>query len=85
MIDESKDKTIILIAHRLSTVVDADRIVLIEKGKIVEEGSHKELLALNGKYHEMFETQATLYRREDHHKRHEENLPPRFEMGEMEE
>ena len=61
IISQSKDKTIIIIAHRLSTVVDADRIILIEYGKIIEEGTHEELMKLNGKYHEMFMTQATLY------------------------
>ena len=61
IISQSKDKTIIIIAHRLSTVVDADRIILIEYGKIIEEGTHEELIKLKGKYHEMFMTQATLY------------------------
>ena len=75
LIEKCQDKTIILIAHRLSTVVDSDRIVLIENGKIKEEGTHQELLALNGKYHEMFMTQATLYIREEGRRRHRDSLP----------
>lgn len=61
IISKSKDKTIIIIAHRLSTVVDTDRILLIEYGKIIEEGTHQELIAKQGKYYEMFKTQAALY------------------------
>lgn len=46
----SKNKTTLMIAHRLSTVVDADRILVIDKGKIVEEGKHLDLIAINGHY-----------------------------------
>lgn len=63
ILEKSKDKTIIIIAHRLSTVVDTDEIILIEKGRIVERGNHKALLNQNGKYALMFNTQAELYRR----------------------
>ncbi|MDF2700731.1 MAG: transporter related protein [Haloplasmataceae bacterium] len=64
LIETAKDKTVILISHRLSTVVDANKIYLIEQGKVIESGSHHELLKLKGKYFEMFETQASLYREE---------------------
>lgn len=62
IIEKAKDKAIILIAHRLSTVVDADRIILIEYGKIVEEGNHDELMTKKGRYFEMFSTQSRLYK-----------------------
>ncbi len=51
----SKGKTVLMIAHRLSTVVDADRIYVMDKGQIVESGRHEELLAENGLYKKMFE------------------------------
>ena len=50
----AKGRTTIVIAHRLSTVKDADRIVVIEDGLIVEEGSHEELLAKNGEYAKLY-------------------------------
>ena len=45
-----KDRTVLCIAHRLSTIVNADKIVVVDNGKIVEQGTHQELLELNGKY-----------------------------------
>ena len=44
-----------MIAHRLSTVVDADEILVIDNGKIAEKGKHKELLAKNGVYKKLWE------------------------------
>lgn len=55
------EKTIILISHRLSTVVDANKIYMMEKGKIIEQGNHRQLMNEKGKYFEMFETQARFY------------------------
>jgi len=52
-----KDKTIIIIAHRLSTVMNADKIIVLEQGKLIEEGSHKKLLAKKGKYYDMWKQQ----------------------------
>jgi ABC-type multidrug transport system fused ATPase/permease subunit len=49
-------RTCLTIAHRLSTVTGADRIIVLEHGRIVEEGSHKELLAKRGLYYRMFQT-----------------------------
>ena len=55
-----KDKTVVVIAHRLSTVMNADQIVVLEKGKIVEIGSHKELVDLKGSYYELVRNQLQL-------------------------
>jgi ABC-type multidrug transport system, ATPase and permease components len=57
----AKDKTVIFISHRLSTVRDADCIYMMEKGRIVETGTHDELLGRNGKYAAMWRIQAGLY------------------------
>lgn len=61
MMTEATDKTVIFISHRLSTTRHADRIFMMEKGKIIESGSHDELISLNGKYAEMFNLQAEKY------------------------
>ena len=55
-----KNKTVVVIAHRLSTVMNADQIVVLEKGKIVEIGSHKELVDLKGSYYELVRNQLQL-------------------------
>jgi len=55
-------KMALLISHRFSTVRMADRIVVLEGGRLVEEGSHTELIALGGRYAAMFEMQAASYR-----------------------
>lgn len=52
-----QDKTIIIIAHRLSTVINADKIVVLEKGKVVEEGNHEVLYARQEKYYELWQKQ----------------------------
>ncbi len=53
-----RNKTVLVIAHRLSTVVDADQILVLDSGRIVERGKHAELLALNGAYARMWQLQA---------------------------
>ena len=55
----SKDKTLIMIAHGLSTVVSADRIFVMENGQIAESGNHKELMKKNGLYRKMFDEYTT--------------------------
>ena len=61
LIDHAKDDTVIFISHRLSTTRMADRIYLFENGTIIEEGTHDELMQLNGRYREMFDRQAKNY------------------------
>ena len=61
-LDLTGGKMAVLISHRFSTVRMADRILFLEQGKLIEEGTHQELLALQGKYSELFELQARGYR-----------------------
>jgi ABC-type multidrug transport system fused ATPase/permease subunit len=59
--DFFRDKTVIIISHRFSTVRNADRIIVLDEGRVVEEGSHDELMSLNGKYAHAFRLQAEGY------------------------
>jgi len=56
-----RDKTTVFVSHRLSSATVASLIVVLEYGEIVETGTHKELMAKKGKYHELFTTQAKRY------------------------
>jgi ATP-binding cassette subfamily B protein len=58
----SRGRSAVIISHRFSTVRMADRIVVLEGGRIVEAGSHDELVAAGGRYAELFELQAAGYR-----------------------
>jgi len=60
--DLTAGKMAVLISHRFSTVRMADRILVLENGRIAEQGSHGQLVALGGKYAELFELQAAGYR-----------------------
>ena len=61
MIEAAKDKTVVFISHRLSTTVNADRIYVMENGEIIEQGTHAELMAMDGTYAYMFRLQAEKY------------------------
>lgn len=64
MMDNAKEAAVIFISHRLSTTKDADHIYMFENGTIIEDGTHEELMKLNGKYAYMFEKQAHYYQDE---------------------
>ena len=49
--------TMLIVAHRLSTIQHADNIILLSKGKIVEQGNHQELLKLKGRYYQLYTLQ----------------------------
>ena len=57
----TENKTSIFVSHRLSSATTADNIIVLEYGQVVEQGTHKELMSLGGKYYELFSTQAKRY------------------------
>ncbi len=61
ILHNTEDKTVIFISHRLSTTRIADKIYMFDSGHLIEEGSHDELLSMNGKYAEMFRVQSEKY------------------------
>ena len=54
----SKDHTVIIIAHRLSTIANADKILVLANGRIIEQGTHKELVDKKGAYWELYQSQS---------------------------
>ena len=58
----TKDKMVVLISHRFSTVRRADTIAVLDKGRVIEKGSHEELMTFAGEYARLFELQAKGYR-----------------------
>ena len=69
------NKTTIFVSHRLSSATIADTIIVLENGEVVEKGSHRQLIELNGKYAELFNTQAKRYR-DDPLDSEEDSHPP---------
>jgi len=59
--DAIKDQTLVLVTHRLGAIKYVDRIIVMEQGRIVEDGSHDELMQQHGKYYEMYTAQAKWY------------------------
>jgi ATP-binding cassette subfamily B protein len=57
IIDLAKDKTVVIVAHRLSTIMHCDKIIFIKNGEIVEAGTHEELIKINGNYRRMYEAE----------------------------
>ena len=61
MLQAAEGKSVVFISHRLSTTRHANRIYMMEKGRIIEEGTHEELIRLKGKYAAMWKAQAGKY------------------------
>lgn len=61
LLDTANTTTTIIVAHRLSTIRNADKILLIDHGQVIESGTHNELMDLHGKYYQMFTKQAENY------------------------
>ncbi|KAB5484754.1 MULTISPECIES: ABC transporter ATP-binding protein [Flagellimonas] len=54
-----KDRTVIIISHSISQIIDAENVVVMDKGRVMEQGTHEQLYAQNGKYHEIFSAMAS--------------------------
>ena len=61
-----QDKTVIAIAHRLSTIAQMDRLIVLDQGRIAEQGTHDELVALNGIYAQLWQRQTGGFLIEQH-------------------
>ena len=70
----SKDKTSFIVTHRLASVKIADKIVMMKNGKAVEVGTHEDLMALNGEYRKMYDSQRQWYETEGEAKPAAENM-----------
>ena len=72
--EASKNRTSLMIAHRLSTVQKCDRIIVLKLGQIIEEGTHDELLELEGEYHKLWHMQTQKEQQEEEEKKLKEEL-----------
>ena len=61
---ETLNRTVIFISHRFSTIKDAQRIIVIDKGKVIEDGNHEKLMKNKGKYSTLYSLQAQRYLRD---------------------
>ena len=64
LVNATENKTVIYISHRLSSATLSDKIIVIDKGRVVEQGKHQELMELGGVYSKMFALQASNYNKE---------------------
>jgi ABC-type multidrug transport system fused ATPase/permease subunit len=62
ILDFAQDKTVITVAHRLSSIVNSEKIIFLEGGEIIETGSHQELMALGKSYKKMYELEEVVGR-----------------------
>ncbi len=74
--DLMEGKTVIAIAHRLSTIARMDRLIVLDRGRVIEQGTHAELLALNGQYAKLWQHQSGGFLPEDLPVEEDQSLTP---------